>query len=625
MESSDLQSQETQRLGPVSHSAPVPLPDGREKIPLGSGVITRLLGHGGMAAVYEIWNQELEMFRAVKIINPGSADVQLQRFQTEIKISAKLKHPNIIEIHGVGEWHGLPFIEMEKVEGVALDEIIRERGALPAVVCTSIGIMICRALSYAHKQECTIYGRSYLGVIHRDLKPGNIMISSNGIAKLMDFGIARPVDVSFETLDGLVSGTLPYLAPEQLEKKKLDVRTDLYALGTTMYEIVCGTVAFPQSSFAQLVSFKTKSKYKPLEAFSIKLPPELKRLIYKCMYQDPQKRYANTEILRRELEKIHGKLTSKSPEEIVALAMASVPGKKLVLSLRRRFPWTALAILACSCMLGVFGYRYGIPIARNFLSNQVAVPSLRHQVFVAQVPEQKRTSEPARGATVQTPGTSRKVKMNQPAPVHSDDSKGKTVLISRAPSAKNAAEGDNASALELLKNKYGTNDVLEIAGKELTARNFSNVIRVCDGLPPDLARSSRAIILKMHAIEGVGTISLLANFFQSTYVNDGEYLLGKAKFSYRKKDLEASEKLLTQSLKTPHAFIEYELLKREVYYYTGLCATARFDANPSDLTYKNALDAWWQLRTMLRSDPGNEYNVRANAELQRMGKKMQKG
>ena len=273
-----------------SLSPPVALPDGKERIPLGSGVITRLLGQGGMAAVYEIWNAQLEMYRAVKLINPGSTESVQQRFQTEIKISAKLNHPNIVEIHGVGEWNGLPFIEMEKIEGIGLDYLIAQRGALPPAVCTSIGIMICRALNYAHNQDCSIYGRNYHGVIHRDLKPANIMVCTNGIVKLMDFGIARPPDVSFHTMDGLVAGTLQYLAPEQLEKKKLDVTTDLYALGVTMYEIVTGVVAFPQTSFPKLIAEKTKNKFKPLEEYHIKLPARLRRVIYKCMEEDQGKR-----------------------------------------------------------------------------------------------------------------------------------------------------------------------------------------------------------------------------------------------------------------------------------------------------------------------------------------------
>ena len=339
--------------------SPVALPDGKEKIPLGSGCITRLLGQGGMAAVYEIWNPQLEMYRAVKILHPGSAENMRQRFQTEIKISAKLSHPNIIEIHGVGEWKGLAFIEMEKIDGIGLDTLITQRGALPAVVCTAIGIMICRALNYAHNQDCSIYGRNYHGVIHRDLKPANIMICGSGIVKLMDFGIARPTDVSFHTMDGLVAGTLQYLAPEQLEKKKLDVTTDLYALGVTMYEIVTGVVAFPQTSFPKLIADKTKNKFKPLKEFHIRLPSRLKRVIYKCMCEEPSKRIKSAAALLEELQKIHASLTSKSPEQVMAAFTAAGVGKKVVLMTRRPFPWrfTAAAVVAAAVVYaGLFQY-----------------------------------------------------------------------------------------------------------------------------------------------------------------------------------------------------------------------------------------------------------------------------
>ncbi len=99
-----------------------------------------------MSAVYEIWNQQLEIYRAVKIIYAGFADLFQSRFQTEIKISAKLKHPNIIEIHGVGEWNGLPFIEMEKIDGIGLDQVLAQQGALPGIACMSVAIMICKKI-----------------------------------------------------------------------------------------------------------------------------------------------------------------------------------------------------------------------------------------------------------------------------------------------------------------------------------------------------------------------------------------------------------------------------------------------------------------------------------------------
>ncbi len=355
----------------------VPLPDGSRRIPLGSGEITRCIGHGGMAAVYEIWNSQLEMYRAVKIINPGSDEIVHERFQTEIKISAKLKHPNIVEIYGVGEWNKLPYIEMEKIDGVGLDEVIAKHGALPAAICTAVGIQICRALNYAHNQDCTIYGKSYHGVIHRDLKPANIMIGENGTVKLMDFGIARPADVSFHTMDGLVAGTLQYLAPEQIERKKLDMRTDLYALGLVMYEIVTGAITFPQTSFANLVTCKTKNKFIPMEAFRIAIPRRLQHVIYKCMQFDIRNRVADAAHLLKDLESIHKTITHKTPEEILAKMMADGGGKKVVLVARKRFPWKTTCV-GCLAAAGVAaGLHFGV--LKKSISKLQTRPSQRRR------------------------------------------------------------------------------------------------------------------------------------------------------------------------------------------------------------------------------------------------------
>ena len=189
------------------------LPDGKEPIALASGTIAGILGTGGMARVYKIWNEKLEVFRAVKILLPTQQKDLKNRFETEVKITAKLHHPNIVEIYSVGEWNGLPYIEMELVEGDSLEAIIGRYGKLPFSVCSATAIFVARALVYAHGQEFLLYGKNYHGVIHRDLKPANIMISKSGEVKLMDFGIARPTEASLHTVEGNIVGTMQYLSP----------------------------------------------------------------------------------------------------------------------------------------------------------------------------------------------------------------------------------------------------------------------------------------------------------------------------------------------------------------------------------------------------------------------------
>ena len=256
----------------------VVLPDGKGPLPLGSGSIVGILGAGGMSNVYKIWCPRMERCRAVKLMKPGLSAESRQRFQTEIRITAALSHPNIIEIHSVGEWNALSYIEMEFIDGATLADNIEKNGALPLPVCSALGILMARALAYAHDKEYVLYGKNYRGLIHRDLKPTNIMISSEGRVKLMDFGIARPVETSLMTMDGAVMGTMQYLAPEQIDGKNVGVAADLYALGAILYETITGQKAFPQKNLSHLMSAKTANTFVPLSLFKIKMPGPSKRL-----------------------------------------------------------------------------------------------------------------------------------------------------------------------------------------------------------------------------------------------------------------------------------------------------------------------------------------------------------
>ena len=564
--------------------APVVLPDGSERTRSVQGPITRLIGRGGMAAVYEIWNRQLEIYRAVKIINAGSADLFQSRFQTETKISAKLKHPNIIEIHGVGEWNGLPFIEMEKLDGIGLDQVLAQHGALPGVACTSVAIMICKALHYAHTQNYAIYGKNYHGVIHRDLKPLNIMVCGNGVVKLMDFGIARPVDVSFQTMDGIVSGALQYLSPEQLEKKKLDERSDLYSLGVTMYEIVTGVNPFPQTNFAHLIANKSKNKFKPIEAHGIVVNNRLKKLIYKCMQHDPRKRVASAAELMRNLEKIHRSLTNKSPEDALAEAVSATSQREILRMPRPRivrFAWAPTLLLAA---LALFAVHYHSRFTSFFARWRPAAP--------LQIIRQ------AEGES----GGSRQNTAQSPSP---DDSAAPQTPAGRPPK------------------KSGPEDYVAMMEKESMAKHYQTVLRLFERLTTLQAKTPQALILKLRALDKTASRSAYAGFVRSVSINDGEFYLAKARLAFEKHDYEECKKLLSQSLSSPHVLMDYESLKLETSYFSALCATALFDADHLEKTYKESLDAWWQLRSMLRNTPDHPYNKKAIGEIQRMGMKMQ--
>ena len=279
---------------------------------MGDGRIIRFLGSGGMADVYLIWHPRMEVYRAVKVIKPGQPQQLLDRFETEIRIFASLNHPNIVQCYGVGEWHSLPYLEMEYVYGASIEDVMKTCKSISPIEVTAIGILVCRALNYAHKQVVTIYGETYKGIIHRDLKPANILLGRNGHVKLTDFGIARPGAVSLHTADtGNIVGTLPYLSPEQLSEEELTPKTDIYALGVTLYELVSGNRAFQQLDVSSLVTAKTKGDYKPLRSSPF-LPQELIEIIEGAMATNPQKRFASAKDMGKSLEKVLHTIISDS-------------------------------------------------------------------------------------------------------------------------------------------------------------------------------------------------------------------------------------------------------------------------------------------------------------------------
>jgi len=281
---------------------------------LGSCVVTEIIGEGGMANVYKVWNERLEVYRAVKML---SQEASSARFETEAKITAKLHHKGIVEIHNIGEWNGLPYMEMEFVDGSDLQRILAERGRLPEIVCIAIAAVVAQALSHAHTKTFTLVGKQYCGIIHRDLKPANIMVSRQGAVKLTDFGIARPTQASLHTVDGNIAGTMHYLSPEQMDGGVVDNRSDIYSFGAILYEIITGVKTFPQESITELMKQKSVNKFKPLSEYGIQINAGFAKIILRCLKHDPAKRYQSTLDLAGDLQKLNDSMTNQTPESVL--------------------------------------------------------------------------------------------------------------------------------------------------------------------------------------------------------------------------------------------------------------------------------------------------------------------
>lgn len=284
---------------------------------LGHCKVMSLIAAGGMANVFKVWHEQLEVVRAIKILKPGFSDESRGRLETEAKISANLRHGNIVEIYGMGYWNSIPYIEMEYIDGPSLKDLIEQYTRLPVPFSIAVCHYVCAALQYAYNRDMTLYGKVYDGLIHRDIKPANILITSQGKIKLADFGIARPSEVSLHTVGTKVMGTFAYLSPEQLNGEKLDQRSDVYSLGAVLYEMITGVKTFPQKLLAELIQKKTKGYFVPLESTGLQIPKNLCNIVEKSLCLDKNRRYSDADDFDHELMSALKRFSNHIPEDIV--------------------------------------------------------------------------------------------------------------------------------------------------------------------------------------------------------------------------------------------------------------------------------------------------------------------
>jgi serine/threonine protein kinase len=260
------------------------------------------LGQGGMGKVYKAFDKEVNVRVALKLVKPEiAADKNtIERFRNELKVAREISHKNICRMYDLGREGETYFITMEYVSGEDLRSFIRRARRLDIGTAISIAKQVCEGLSEAHR----------LGVVHRDLKPSNIMIDQEGNAKIMDFGIARSLKGKEITGAGVIIGTPEYMSPEQVEGKKADERSDLYALGVILYEMVTGRVPFEgDTPLSIAVKHKSEIPNDPRE-LNAQIPEDLSRLILRCLEKDKEKRFQSATAVAAELENIERGVTT---------------------------------------------------------------------------------------------------------------------------------------------------------------------------------------------------------------------------------------------------------------------------------------------------------------------------
>ncbi len=258
--------------------------------------VLSVLGAGGMGIVYKARDRELDDLVALKMMRRElwGDRAQIERLKSELKLARKITHPNVLRTHDFGEIDGIPYISMEYVRGVTLRYLLDQTSRLPYSAGLRLAKQLCAGLGAAHA----------VGVLHRDIKPENLILEPTGNAKLMDFGIARPVHrlEPGQTQAGFIVGTPQYLSPEQLQGHEADTRADIYSCGMVFYEVFTGALPFTGKTAVELALKHLQEQPAPPRQHWPEMPVRLEEIILRCLKKDPDERYRSVEELSRDLE-----------------------------------------------------------------------------------------------------------------------------------------------------------------------------------------------------------------------------------------------------------------------------------------------------------------------------------
>jgi serine/threonine-protein kinase len=276
--------------------------------------LERALGSGGMAVVYCARDEELSRTVAVKLLAEHLMEDRefRQRFLREARVAARLSHPNVVAIYDAGEDDGRPFIVMELVEGETLGNVLARRGRLPPHEVVELGIQAAAGLAHAHAR----------GLVHRDVKPHNLLIRTDGVLKVADFGIARAVASATRRLTsaGTILGTAAYLAPEQASGETVTAAADIYALGAVFYEALTGSAPFEGRTPFELLTARQRDAVVPVSDRAAGVPPALEEIVMRCLARKPEYRPASAGELERLLRG-----TADAPTKPLVRRRAAVP------------------------------------------------------------------------------------------------------------------------------------------------------------------------------------------------------------------------------------------------------------------------------------------------------------
>ena len=312
--------------------------------------LVEFIGKGGMALVYRAIDHRTGHSVAVKILRPefNQDEEFLERFEREATTASRMSHHNIVNLLDVGQDGEFRYLVMEYVRGRTLKDVIQQKGALPPAVAAQIGIRILSALQHAHKN----------GIIHRDIKPQNILVHSDGLIKGADFGIARVAGSNTISHSDSVMGSVYYFSPEQAQGKDVTFASDLYSVGVVLYEMMTGQPPFDGETPVAIALQHISGKARPMSEINPAVPPAMERVVAKAMEKRPEDRYQSAlemaQDLQRALQEPDGTWLGRLPDKKQAVAQAT--GRHQALRARRKKLLMAVTGIVALLMLIVLGF-----------------------------------------------------------------------------------------------------------------------------------------------------------------------------------------------------------------------------------------------------------------------------
>ena len=341
----------------------------------GRYTIERPLGHGGMATVYLARDDDLGRPVAVKLLAESlAADPEFRaRFIREARAAARLNHPNVVPVFDAGEDGGRPYIVMEYVDGETLADVLRRRGRVPPEEAVDIVVQACTGLQHAHAA----------GIVHRDVKPRNLLLRTDGALKVVDFGIARAAEATRLTAAGTILGTVAYIAPEQAAGDDVTAAADVYSLGVVLYELLTGKTPYAADSLGSLVRRQAAASFAPVRTLAPQVSPALEAVGLRALASEPGDRPSAGELARELCSALGEAVTVPLDRSHEAPTRVVRPHSHRGVAPSR---WAKIAALLVAVALALL---VGLALLAGGNGDEPASPSAPESIQRGQTPEQQ--------------------------------------------------------------------------------------------------------------------------------------------------------------------------------------------------------------------------------------------